>query len=201
MTLSTVALALWSVVGQAAPVWSQSLRFPTEAEQQQLLQDMRQDLPERLESEIYTDRRTPEQRQQAAEFSEAWAEVDEAIAPFLGEWFAIEESLAIYPSPHRGVVCIIDTYLDESNFYMGFALNGHIYTTTNMVLMLDSGFLVSTFVLGYGEVPDHYEYANPRRLQHPADLEIFAQMHPTVVEQFQQAGCKADMPMSAARDR
>ncbi|HEY9817811.1 MAG TPA: hypothetical protein V6D20_18710 [Candidatus Obscuribacterales bacterium] len=120
--LNLKAIALLTVLislGLPVAAKAQSLRFPTEAEEQALLEEMRQTIPQLRESGIYSDRRTALERDEAEAFSQAWAEVDPAIASFLGEWYAIEESLAIYPSPHQDVVCIVDTYLDISDFYLG----------------------------------------------------------------------------------
>lgn len=195
LNLKAIALLTTLILlGLPAAAKAQSLRFPTESEEQTLLEEMRQTIPQLRESGIYSDRRTPLERDEAEAFAQAWAEVDPAIAPFLGEWYAIEESLAIYPSPHQGVVCIVDTYLDISDFYLGFVLNEQMYTSTNMILVLDSDFLVSLGVYGDNQSPSHYEYAHPRLPQTPAASDYYVNMHPEIVEQFNRAGCRVGSP-------
>jgi hypothetical protein len=188
--LLIAAIALLPLPGLA-----QSERHPTAAEIEQLLQEMRQNIPNLIETGIYSDRRSPEVRQQRDDFVAAWAEVDAAIAPFLGDWIAIEENLAIFPTANPGEVCIIDSYLDLSDFYLGWVIEGQLYTDVNLTLVLDSGFLVSTFV--YDNQAAHYEYANPRPVADPATSFYFAQYHPEIVEQFQQAGCLVESPAEA----
>ena len=99
------------------PAEAQSERYPTETELQQLAQELRQKIPELENSGFYNDRRSFEEWQEISVYVDAWAEVDPEIAPFLGEWGAIEESLYIYPSTTTGEVCILDIYLDLGNFY------------------------------------------------------------------------------------
>ncbi|MGB3491402.1 MAG: hypothetical protein WBA57_01650 [Elainellaceae cyanobacterium] len=195
LNFKAIAL-LTALISLGLPVAAeaQSLRFPTESEQQSLIEEMRQTIPQLMESGMYSDRRTAIERDEAEAFSQAWAEVDPAVAPFLGEWYAIEESLAIYPSPHPGVVCIVDTYLDISDFYLGFVLNEKVYTSTHMTLVLDSDFLVSLGVYGDDQSPSHYEYAHPRIPQTPAASDYYVNMHPEIVEQFNRAGCRVGAP-------
>lgn len=173
------------------PAVAQSKRYPTDAELQPLIQGMRQNIPQLVESGFYNDRRTESERQEVADFAAAWALVDPAIAPFLGEWTAIEESLYIFPGPVRGEVCIIDSYLEESEFYQGQVIDGKVYTDNNLVFVIDSGFLGNTFVVE--NYPGLYEYAHPRPLEHPAN-HYFAEYHPEIVAQFIQAGCLAERP-------
>jgi hypothetical protein len=145
-----------------------------------------------MQTGIYRDRRSPKERQQREAFVKAWSEVDSAIAPFLGNWMAIEENLVFFPSPNRGEVCIIDHNLDEADFYLGRVINGNLSTDTNLTLVLDSGFLVSIFVSA--NQAKRYEYANPRPLNNPMTSSYYAQYHPKIVEQFKQAGCLMGIP-------
>jgi len=174
------------------PGLAQSQRHPTNAEIESVLQDMHQEIPNLMQVGYYNDRRTPAERQQRDAFVEAWTETDRAIAPFLGNWSAIEENLIIVPSPTRGEVCIIDSYLEESDFYLGKVVDGNLYTDRNVTLVLDHGFLVSTFVSN-GQA-GHYEYANPRPVENPA-TSYYAEYHPDIVDQFQQAGCLISPPL------
>ncbi|MGD1905989.1 MAG: hypothetical protein ACFB0C_08350 [Leptolyngbyaceae cyanobacterium] len=174
------------------PAFAQSQRHPTAAEIEGLLQGFQESIPALLESGFYGDVRTPEVRQQQDTFVEAWSQVDPGVAPFLGDWFAIEENLEIFPTSDPGVVCVIDSYLDISDFYLGRVVEGHLQTDTNLTLVLDSGFLVSTFV--YDDQAARYEYANPIPVKDPAVGSYFPEYHPNIVEQFQQAGCLVGLP-------
>ncbi len=176
------------------PGFAQSERHPTEAEIEKLLHEMRQEIPTLMETGIYSDRRSPEERQQRDTFAEAWSEVDETIAPFLGNWTAIEESVAIFPTLNPGEMCIFSTYLHSAEFHLGRVIDGNLSTDGNITFVLDSGFLVSTFV--YENQARHYEYANPWPVQDPATSDHYAEYYPEVVEQFQQAGCLVEMPES-----
>ena len=163
MRLIPIALTL---ILLPLPAFAQSQRHPTAAEIDVLLQELHDYIPNLLESGFYSDRRRPEERQQRDDFVEAWSQVDPAVAPFLGDWFAIEENLEIFPTADPGVVCVIDSYLDISDFYLGQVVAGHLQTDTNLTFVLDSGFLVSTFV--YDNQAARYEYANPIAVKDPA---------------------------------
>jgi hypothetical protein len=172
----------------ALPAMAQLQRFPTDAELQQLIQEFRQQFPELQAS--YEDRRTPAEQQAVSNFSDAWAEVDPDIAPFLGEWTAVEESLYIYPAATRGEVCVLDIYLNEGDFYKGQVRDGKVYTDRNLVFLLDSGYLGSTFV--YDDEPGLYGYANPRPLPNP--VEALGQYYPEAVAAFEDAECLVGLP-------
>ena len=171
-------------------VLAQAERYPTEAELQQLLQDFRESIPTLEATGIYTDRRTPAEREARDAYADAWAEVDGAIAPYLGEWTAIEESLYLYPAADEGEVCILDIHLDLGDFYRGEVRNGKVYTTINHVLFLDSNYLNSASV--YDAQPDSYAYANPRPL--PESLEQLEQYYPEMVAAFREAECLTGLP-------
>jgi hypothetical protein len=172
--------------------FAQSDRHPSDTEIKKLISEMRQDIPRLMQTGIYRDRRSPKERQQREAFVKAWFEVDSAIAPFLGNWTAIEENLVIFPSPNRGEVCIIDHHLDIADFYIGRVIDGNLSTNTNLTLVLDSGFLVSIFVSA--NQAKRYEYGNPRPLNNPMTDSYYAKYHPKIVEQFKQAGCLTGMP-------
>ncbi|MEM9503560.1 MAG: hypothetical protein AAGA01_06345 [Cyanobacteria bacterium P01_E01_bin.43] len=174
------------------PSFAQSERHPTAAEIEDQLQAMRQNILQLMRTGIYDDRRPHAMRLQRDTFAEAWSEVDAATAPFLGDWTAIEENLAIYPTANPGEVCVIDSHLDLSDFYLGQVVEGHLVTDINLTFVLDSGFLVSTFV--YDDEAARYEYANPRPLADPAASPYYVEYHPEIVEQFQQAECLTESP-------
>ena len=176
---------------------AQADRYPTEAELQQLLQELRENIPELEATGIYTDRRTPAEREARDAYADAWAEVDTAIAPYLGEWTAIEESLYLYPAANEGEVCILDIHLDLGDFYMGEVRDGKVYTTINHVLVLDSDFLGSTTV--YEGQPSIYPYANPRLL--PESFEQLEQYYPEMMTAFYEADCLTGLPDTAGESR
>ncbi|RZM82404.1 hypothetical protein [Leptolyngbya iicbica] len=178
------------LLGAGLPAIAQSERWPTEVEQQQLQQIMRQRLPDLATSEFYPDRRTLAERWIVAEFARAWAAVDPAVAPYLGEWVAIEESLYIYPSSTPGQVCILDIYLDEGDFYTGQVREGKVYTTTNLVFLLDGNFLGNTFI--YEDQPGIYEYAYPRPLLDPATT--LGAYYPAAIAAFEAMNCEIGLP-------
>ncbi|MBD2462453.1 hypothetical protein H6G89_15505 [Oscillatoria sp. FACHB-1407] len=183
----TLAILLLPLPGLA-----QSQRHATEIEIERMVLEMRQGIPKLMQSGYYSDRRSPEEYQQQAAFVETWSEIDGAIAPFLGDWSAMEENLLIYPLPAPGEVCIIDSRLDESDFYQGRVVNGNLYTDTNLIFVLDSGFLVNISV--YDDQAYHYEYANPRPVENPTTSTYYREYHPQIVVQFQQAGCLVKVP-------
>jgi len=48
-------------------------------------------------------------------FVRAWLPVNPDVAPFLGQWTALEETQNIYPSTLKGKVCIIETFIPTEN--------------------------------------------------------------------------------------
>jgi hypothetical protein len=192
MRVQTLLLTLSLLLLQPLPGLAQSQRHPTDAEIQELLRDLRQKSRDAVDAEFYQDRRSSQERQQRDALVKAWSRVDQAIAPFLGNWVAIEENLMIFPAKNRGEVCIIGSYLDITDFYLGKVVDGILRTDMNLTYVLDSGFLVSTFVVD--NQPGHYEYANPLPLENPLTSRYYTQLHPKVVQQFRQAGCKVGMP-------
>jgi hypothetical protein len=169
---------------------AQSQRHPTEAELQQLQDELQQAMPTLDSTRIYEDRRTPAEQQARADFVAEWATIDPAIAPFLGEWTAIEESLYIYPAATSGKVCILDVYLNEGDFYTGEIRDGNVYTDSNLLFFINGNYLSSVFV--YNDQPESYEYANPRPL--PDSLERLEQIYPDMMADFYAADCQVGLP-------
>ncbi|MBD1874884.1 hypothetical protein H6F75_15460 [Nodosilinea sp. FACHB-131] len=174
----------------AQPAIAQSERYPTATELQQLAQELRRKIPDLQASGFYSDRRTFEEWQERSAYAEAWADVDPAIAPFLGEWTAIEESLHIYPATARGGVCILDVYQDESKLYTGQVRDGKLYTDQNQVFFLDNNFLGNAAV--YDNQPSFYEYAHPRPL--PNLSEDLGQYYPETIAAFEASNCLVGLP-------
>ncbi len=177
----------------AAPSWSQPERYPTEAELERLQTQLHEQADDLRQTSIYHDRRSSPEQQASQDFVAAWAEVAPAIAPFLGHWIAIEEDVLIVPTPDlSNEVCIVDTYLDGSEFYYGRVIDGRLYTDQNVVFFLESSFLGAASV--YDDQAAVYPYANPLRPTDPASWGTFVAQHPEVVEQFQAAGCVVGEP-------
>ncbi|MBW4460344.1 MAG: hypothetical protein KME47_08910 [Nodosilinea sp. WJT8-NPBG4] len=184
--------SVWVLVlaSLAQPAIAQSERYPTATELQQLAQELRRKIPDLQASGFYSDRRTFEEWQERSAYAEAWADFDPAIAPFLGEWTAIEESLYIYPATARGGVCVLDVYLDESKFYTGQVRDGKLYTDQNQVFFLDDNFLGNASVSE--NQPSLYEYAYPLPLPNPS--EELGQYYSETVTAFEASGCLVGLP-------
>lgn len=183
LLLAAVALLL-----SPLPSLAQSSRYPTDAEIDRLMQEVRREVPDLVNGEFYGDRRTPAEIRQSGALVERWMDVDGAIAPFLGSWAAIEESLEIFPGAEPGQVCILDSAAESAYLYRGHVVNGRLYTERyNMVLGLESGFLVSMFV--YEGQLGRYEYNNQRPLRNPVTSDYYTESYPELVAQFQQFGC------------
>lgn len=189
-----IFMSLAILVGIAKPTFA-SERYPTAEEMQSLIQQFKNNIPKLLHSSMYSDRRTPNQKQQISTFSQDWSNIDPSVAPFLGVWVAIEESKAIYPSRAKGKVCIVDSFLPERDgsggyvFTMGTVSKGMIRTEDKLVIVKQGNFLLSSFV-SRGE-PHGYEYAYPRPLRHPANL-YSLEREPEIIQKFRQAGCIAE---------
>ena len=172
-----------------------SERYPTAQEMRVLIQKFKQNIPKLLPSSMYSDRRTPDQKQQISTFSQDWSNIDPSVAPFLGVWVAIEESKAIYPSRTKGQVCIVDSFLPERDgsggytFTMGTVSKGMIRTEEKSVLIKEGNFLGSAFIVK--DKAALYEYAYPRPLKHPASL-YSLEKEPEILRKFRQAGCIAE---------
>lgn len=183
--------SLAMLIGIAKPTFA-SERYPTAQEIQSLIQQFKKNIPKLLRSSIYSDRRTPEQKQQISTFTQDWSNIDPSVAPFLGVWVAIEESKAIYPSRTKGKVCIVNSFLPEwdgsggYSFTIGTVSKGMIRTEDKLVLVKQGNFLLSSFV-SRGK-PHGYEYAYPRPLKHPASL-YSLEKEPEIIQEFRQAGC------------
>ena len=183
---STLALLLIGL-----PSWAQSERYATDEELETLIDRHNAELPQLLETGFYQDWRTQAERYQQAMWAAAWADVDAEIAPFLGHWVAIEEDIAIFPSATAGQVCVVDTNLDQSDFYLATVQQGKLYAENNIMLVPTGDFmlLISTY-----DEPYFYPYNSPLVSTSPANYEFFVEYHPDVVQQFESAGCQTGLP-------
>ncbi|NEQ47645.1 MAG: hypothetical protein F6K00_30525 [Leptolyngbya sp. SIOISBB] len=178
------------------PSWAQSERYATDTELEAVIEQHEAELPQLTEIGFYQDWRTQAERYQQSLWAAAWADVDAEIAPFLGHWVAIEEDIAVFPSANRGQVCVVDTHLDQSDFYLATVQDGKLYTDHNVVLVPTADFLLTVTV--YDE-PYFYPYNSPIVSTNPANYEFFADYHPDVVQQFEAAGCRTGLPQLSDR--
>lgn len=196
---SSIPLAILLALGTATTVLAQSQRYPTTQEMQGVLRQFKRDLPNIQQSRSYQDRRSQTQKQQIGSFAKAWSAVNPTVSPFLGEWTAIEETTAIYPSRTKGRVCIISSSVEGYEFTVGTIQNRHILTNKNTILARENNFLVSAFI--YQGKPLHYQYANPKPLRHPSQT-IQSSQKQQIVKKFNQANCTVDAPsLKASLDR
>jgi hypothetical protein len=195
-----LAIASLLLLNFASPVWAESRRYPTEQELQSLMQMFNQDIARFKQKPVMRDLRSPQEKQQRVAFVKAWAQVDLEVAPFLGHWTAIEESMMIYPSRTKGEVCILETFIPEQNesgvsLTFGKVVKGQIRTSYHTVLMQNGDFLGSASV-DQGKL-SVYKYFYPRPLQDPATVSYLSRdlsRDKSVITRFRQAGCTAALP-------
>lgn len=199
----TITISLAILAATSLPIFAQSVRFPTDAELQQLIKKFRSFAasPPGDNRGLYkTDRRSRVQVQQLTSFVKAWSQIDPTTAPFLGTWIALEERKSIYPSSVKGRVCIIDIFIRNNNtgfrFGIGRVSNGKIQTDS-YILIREGNYLGGIFV--YNNEPGIYEYAWPKPLVNP--LELIERNTPVaekneLLQQFKEAGCTASLPTS-----
>jgi hypothetical protein len=190
--LFAIATLMLSITSSAALA---SERYPTEQELRTLTQQLKRNIPKLKKSSMYRDRRTPVERQQVKSLVDAWAKADPAIAPFLGTWTAIEESMSIYPSTTQGQICIIEIFLADQgsgvSFSTAIVAGNRLRANDQTVKIKEGEFLGSAFVV-QGK-PGIYEYAHPRPLDNPGTMD-FLREKPEILEQFEQADCSISSP-------
>lgn len=199
----TITISLAILAATSLPIIAQSVRFPTDAELQELIEKFRRfaaSPPGGGRGLYSTARRERTQIQQLTSFVKAWSQIDPATAPFLGTWTAWEETKSIYPSSVKGRVCIIDGFIPNENnigfrFGQGTVSNGRI-KTDSYILIHQGNYLGGVFV--YNNEPGIYEYAWPKPLKNPAELMRRVPQSDRhrnhILEQFQNAGCTASRP-------
>lgn len=181
----------------AAAVTSVSTQPLTDLDLQNAIQQIKKtvdEMPKRIAVfPVYSDRRTPTEKQELQKFRKAWAKVDRAIAPFLGNRQIVDEH-SIYPShvPHR--VCIVESYWrsDTDNgikFSTGKVKNSKIYTTDNQVLLVDRGYL--GIISMQGNKPQIRVLPFPTPLKANNDMVL---NNPAILQQFIKAECTAALP-------
>lgn len=184
----------------------QSKRYPTENELQQLMNRFRNFVasPSPGNRDFYIrDRRNETETQKLKGFVRAWLPVNPDVAPFLGQWTALEETKNIYPSTLKGKVCIIQTFIPPPNgrgisFDQG-TISGKSIKTTDFTFLIQQGnYLGAAFINTRNDRPSIYEYAWPKPLVEPAKLMSY--LPPAdrnrLLQQFKEAGCSDTLPKS-----
>ena len=182
----------------------QSRRYPTENELQQLMNQFRNFVasPSPGNRDLYIrDRRNETETQKLKAFVRAWLPVNPDVAPFLGQWTALEETINIYPSTLKGKVCIIQTFIPPPNgggisFDRG-TISGKSIKTTDFTFLIQQGnYLGVAFINTTNNQPGIYEYAWPKPLVDPAKLMSY--LPPAernrLLQQFKEAGCSDTLP-------
>jgi hypothetical protein len=147
------------------------------------------------------DRRNETETHKLKAFVRAWLPVNPDVAPFLGQWTALEETKNIYPSTLKGKVCIIETFIPTENdrgisFAQG-TISGKSIKTTNFASLIQQGnYLGVAFINTRNNQPGIYEYAWPKPLVEPAKLMSY--LPPAdrnrLLQQFKEAGCSDTLP-------
>ncbi len=193
------------ILGSCLPIIAQqSKRYPTENELQQLMNRFRTFVasPSPENRDFYIrDRRKETEIQKLKAFVRAWLPVNPDVAPFLGQWTALEETKNIYPSSLKGKVCIIQIFIPTKNdngisFDRG-TISGKSIKTTNFAFLIQQGnYLGAAFVNTTNNQPVIYEYAWPKPLVAPAKLMSY--LPPAdrnrLLQQFKEAGCSDTLP-------
>jgi hypothetical protein len=197
------------ILGCCLPIIAQqSKRYPTENELQQLMNRFHNFVASRsLRSragyrDFYIqDRRNENETQKLKAFVRAWSSVNPDVAPFLGQWTALEETQNIYPSTIKGKVCIIETFIPTANdIGISFAqgtISGKSIKTSDLTILLQQGnYLGVAFINTRSNQPGIYEYAWPKPLVEPAKLmsSIPQADRNRFIQQFKEAGCSDTLP-------
>lgn len=193
------------ILGSCLPIIAQqSKRYPTENELQQLMKQFRSFVvsPSPGNRNFYIrDRRNEAETQKLKAFVRAWLPVNPDVAPFLGQWTALEETQNIYPSTIKGKVCIIETFVPTENnmgisFTQGTISGKYIKTSGFTILLQEGNYLGVGFINTRSNQLGIYEYAWPKPLIAPAKLmsSISQGNRNRLLQQFKEAGCSDTLP-------
>ena len=195
ISVGFVGMVILEISATTSLAQQQFERYPTATEVQRL----RGKLRDQIRVNNISDGRSGAEKQRREAFVNAWSSVDPPVAPFLGKWSGYEESLSIYPSNTRGRVCLIYIGIQEAELRLGTVSNGQIRTNQRAVILKEGDYLGVVSVIN--NKPDIFvdtPYSFPLPLQAPRQ---FAQSSGTniqevnkVVQDFNAAGCTADLP-------
>lgn len=199
----TISLAIFAITSLPI-VAQQSKRYPTENQLQQLMNQFRNFVaspPEGSRGFYLRDPRNAAQSRDLKAFVRAWLPVNPDIAPFIGQWTALEETTNIYPSTIKGKVCIVETFIPpQSDIGISFAVgtvSGKSIKTSNLTVLLQQGnYLGVAFINTSNDRPGIYEYAWPKPLTNPAELmrDVPPASRNQLLKQFKEAGCTHALP-------
>ncbi|MFB8796123.1 MAG: hypothetical protein U7126_18325 [Microcoleus sp.] len=193
------------ILGCCLPIIAQqSKRYPTENELQQLMKQFLSFVasPSPGNRDFYIrDRRNENETHKLQAFVRAWLPVNPDVAPFLGQWTALEETQNIYPSTIKGKVCIIETFIPTANdigisFAQGTISGKQVRTSERTILVQQGNYLGVTFINTSNNQAGIYEYAWPKPLVDPAKLMSYISQadRNRLLQQFKEAGCSDTLP-------
>ena len=180
----TLAIALGIIPHFA---YAQTQSYPTDEELQKLMPDFQRQV------EYWNQYEEPERHREARTFAENWSG-DPTVAPFLGSWAAIEETMDIYPSTTEGQVCIISTFSTpnpEVELSLGNVLNQRIYTDAGEVIIQQGNYSGVAWSNGNGTGIYVYRLIAPTEVPTRESFSYWDNGS-SVLEQFNAAGCIAE---------
>jgi hypothetical protein len=201
----TITISLGILAAVSLPIIAQqSKRYPTENELQQLMNGFRNFVtspPEGFRRFYLRDPRNAAPSRDLKAFVKAWLPVNPDIAPFIGQWTALEETMNIYPSTIKGQVCIIETFIPPNDgigisFAKGTISGKHIRTSDTNVRLQQGNYLGVAFINTSNNQPGLYEYAWPKPLTNLAELMpgIPQVDRNRFLQEFKEAGCTESLP-------
>ena len=182
--LSYITLMVtFSITPQLA--YAQNQSYPTDEELQKLMPDFQRQV------DYWNQYEEPERQNEAIALAENWSHRDPTVAPFLGKWGAIEETMDIYPSTTEGQVCIISAFSTpnpEVELSLGKVLNQRIYTDAGKVIIQEGNYVG---IAGkYENETSIYVYRLMAPAEEPSNSSLSAwHGSDSVIEQFKAAGC------------
>jgi hypothetical protein len=177
-----LAIAL-SISPQLA--YSQNQSYPTDEELQKLMPDFQRQV------DYWNQYEKPERQSEARTFAERWSHRDPTVAPFLGKWGAIEETMDIYPSTTEGQVCLIHTSEPEASFSLGNVFNQQIYTGAGEVIIQQGNYAGVAWSKGNETGVYVYRLIAPVEVPTRESLSYWTEGD-RIIEQFDAAGCIAE---------
>ncbi len=177
----TLAIALGIIPHFA---YAQAQSYPTDEELQKLMPDFQSQV------NYWNQYEEPERQSEAKTFAENWSRRDPSIAPFLGQWTAIEETMNIYPSTTAGQACIIHTSEPEVSFSLGNVLNQQIYTDAGQVIIQQGNYAGVAWSNENGTGIYVYRLIAPIEVPTRESFSYWDNGS-SVLEQFNAAGCIA----------
>jgi hypothetical protein len=186
ITLS-LSLGIFTSISMQVVAQIKAERYPTAKEMQQVRQKFRQEIL----SKHTGDGRTKSEEQVRESFVKAWSKVDQAVAPFLGTWSGVEESLLIYPSNTKRRVCLVWNGEATGSLSIGSVFNKQIRTSDNYVYFKEGNYLgIATVKDNKADLATEYPLVDFRALEPPTKLPIIDKQERTqILQEFKAAGC------------